>query len=196
MAFPNIEVSSLEFTHNQPTLITRSINGYEQRSKISNPKWVLSARFDNLSESQRRDLQAFFYEVNGSLEDFDFPLPGSLGDSSTGHTGALATASTGTVGDTTISVSGTADANVLSKGDLFRFVGANKTYMATADLTLSGAGTGTLNFAPGLLTGVSSAVSITYNDVNVNVRFEGDDFAYATDPTFYSSFSLQMIEVL
>ena len=196
MAFPSIDPSNLDFTHNQPTLITRSINGYEQRAKISNPRWLINVSYNNLSESERRDFQAFFYEVDGSLSEFDFPLPGSLGDSSTLHTDALATSSSGAVGDTSISVTGTADANVLSKGDLFRFDGENKTYMATADLTLSGGGTGTLEFAPGLLTSVGSATSITYNNVNINVRLDGEDFSYATSPNFFSSFNLRMIEVL
>lgn len=197
MAFPTtITASSLQIGHYQPTLISRSLNGNEQRAQIASHRWQLDANFSNLSESQRRDLQAFLYETSGALTAFDFLLPGDLGDTSSGYVGSLSTSASGSVGDTSITVNGTSSTEVLKKGDYFRFDGENKTYMVTADVTTDVSGNATVNFAPALQTAVSGSTNMTFNDVNMNVRFDGDTFSLNTDPTFYSTFNLKMIEVL
>lgn len=197
MAWPtSITASSIQISHYQPTLITTSLNGNEQRAQIASHRWVLDANFSNLSEAERRDLQAFLYEANGALNSFAFPLPGDLGDSSSGYVNTITTAASGSVGDTSISVNADASTNIIKKGDIFRFDGENKTYMATADTTTNISGVGTINFAPALQTAVSGSTNITSNDVTMNLRLDGDTFAFNTNATFYSNFSLKMIEVL
>jgi len=197
MAWPTtITPSSLQMSHYQPTLVTTSLNGNEQRAQIASHRWLLEATFSNLNETERRDLQAFLYETNGALNAFEFPLPGDLGDASSGYGGSLSTAASGSVGDTSIQMNGTASTNIFKKGDVFRFDGENKTYMATADATTNVSGVVTVNFAPALQTAVSGSTDVTYSDVAVNVRFDGDSFAFNTNPTYYSTFNLKMIEVL
>jgi hypothetical protein len=198
MAWPtSVSITNLEFLHDQPTLITRSLNGYESRAQISTPKWILVADFENLTSTQRKDLQNFLFEVNGALDTFDFPLPYEFGGYNTaGFDGTMTTVGDSSIGDTSVSVSASANSTaLLKKGDFVRFSGENKTYLVTEDVTSSGVGTATINIAPALLTAVSGSTTVQHKDVNMNVRFDGNQFSFNTDPTLYSSFNLTFVEV-
>lgn len=195
MAFPDVEISSLDFTSNQQTLITTALSGNEQRANLFTQKWEMSCRFNNLSDADRRKLQGFIAEQQGALNSFEFALPGDLANSGANFSGTITTTGTGAVGATSVTVTSDNSTAILKAGDLIRFPGQNKTYMVTADVTTSGTGSATVNFLPGLLESVSSSTDITHRSVTVNMRFDGDQFRYNISPTYYGSFSLSFVEV-
>jgi hypothetical protein len=86
---------------------------------------------------------------------------------------------------------------ILKAGDLIKFANHAKVYMVTSDLASTGGATAqtkTFTVYPELRTAVSSQV-ITYNNVPMTVRCSTDAISFTTDPTYYSSFSLDFIEV-
>jgi|DEB0MinimDraft_6_1074348.scaffolds.fasta_scaffold06652_2 hypothetical protein len=198
MAFP-ITPSTLEFEHNQPILVTTSLNGREQRALIETQKYVIRATFSNLSDAERRQIQGFIAEQRGGLNAFDFTLPGDIGKSSAGYTGSITVDGDYTADDTAISIDTSAGLGqgILKKGDLVRIAGSNKTYMVSSDVSSADInGNATMNIQPGLLDDISDGAAITHISVPVNVRFSTSGLAYRSDPTDFATFTLEMIEVI
>ena len=197
MAFPIPDsITSLEFIHVSNNLITTSLSGYEQRAQVDIPRWQIIANLENLSDANRRTLQAFVAEQGGTLQSFDMPLPGGLGDSSAGYTNTLTTTTGGSVGDASISVQATVNNTVILKaGDLIKFTGKAKTYAVKADVTTNGSGVATITFAPNLLDTITSSTVVIHQDVQPTMRFNTETLSHVLDPSLYGSYQLNMIEV-
>lgn len=197
MSFPLTDnITDFEFTSRNKTLITRSLNGNEQRAQTDVQKWEASITLSNLSAADRRELQNFIAEQKGSLNAFEFELPGDLGVSSAGFTGTITLSAGASAGATQVSVTATADTAILKKGDLVRFTNSAKTYMVTADVTTNGSGAATIEIEPALLEAEDATDTVTHNPATVQMRLDGEDFSYSMDQNLYGSFSLKLVEVL
>lgn len=197
MTFPLTDkITQCDITTSVKTLITRSLNGNEQRAQVDTQRWQANIVLSNISDTERRELMSFIANQNGSLNAFNFELPGDLGKSSAGYTGTITTSTGGNAGDTSISVSGNNSTAILKDGDLIRFTGKNKTYTVIGDVTTNISGVATVNFSPALVESISSGVVVTHNPVLLNMRFDGDDYGFSTNPTIFSNINLRLIEVL
>lgn len=187
--FPlSANISELTFSSNNKTLITRSLNGNEQRAQVEAQRFEASATFRNLSETARKALQSFIATQNGALNSFILPLPGDIGNS--GGTNGSLTIGTHSTGDTTVTIGGSPID--IKNGDLFRISGQNKLYMFTAD---SSDGVDVPIF-PALQDDTTAGTTVVIDGVTMNARFSGDLYQYRTDPTFFSTFTIDFIEVL
>jgi len=122
---------------------------------------------------------AFIMSQRGMAETFSIVLP-EVSDASGTVAGAMAADGAGAIGDTSIDVNGIS--GVLKAGDVFKFAGHNKVYMATADRS----GPGTLSFQPALISSVSDNEVIAYDNVPFTVRLANDvqEFSVATDLSY------------
>jgi len=198
MAFPLTDkVTQLDFYSQQPTLISTSLSGKEQRAQLSSQKWAVSMRLNNLSDADRRTLQSFAQEQNGSLNSFELELPSDLADSSAGYTGSIAVDGAHSAGATTVSIS-TSAANgtyAVKKGDLIRFAGAVKTYMVTSDTTVDISGDADISISPALQTDLTDTTVVTHTNVSLNVRLDSD-FGYKIAQELFASVKMDFIEVI
>jgi hypothetical protein len=83
---------------------------------------------------------------------------------------------------------------VLKAGDYFKFSGHTKVYQATADLTLSAGGSGTLNFSGGLVQAITSG-TVVRNGFAFTACLTEDAQEYSSGPGGITRLSIQMREV-
>lgn len=198
MAFPlKDKVTNLEFTSEDPVLISTSLSGKEQRGKRASQKWVVQMRLNNLSDADRRTLQSFVQEQGGSLTAFDLELPADLADSSAGYTGTITADGEQAIGSTTINISTSASNGTyaLRKGDLIRFSGAVKTYMVTSDTLVDVNGDADITISPALQTTVANTTNIVHQNLTLNVRLDSE-FSYRMAQELFATVRLDFIEVI
>jgi hypothetical protein len=198
MAFPLTDkVTNLDFFSQTPTLISTSLSGKEQRAQLSSQKWAVRMTLNNLSDADRRTLQSFVQEQNGSLTAFELELPSDLADSSGGYTGAITTDGAHSAGATTVSISTSASSGTyaVKKGDLIRFAGAVKTYMVTSNTFVDVSGDATISISPSLQTDVSTTTSVTHTNVSLNVRID-NEFKYTARQELFANTKMEFIEVI
>jgi hypothetical protein len=190
-AFPTITPTSVTLTSVNPTRITTTLNGVEQRATGTGQYYRLTAQYDNLTQANVRQIMGHMADNSGPLDSFSFALPTYLGTitgngSSIGSTGSLPAAAT----STTITV-GTGGIPYLKSGDLFKFANHNKIYQVTAD-----ANTTTLTFKPPLRTSHTTTTALTTTALSMTVRYANDNQEFTINTDQFSSFTIEFIEVL
>ena len=193
--FPSTPFSNLTLTSNVPTLITRSLNGREERAQIATQFWSFSASFSNLTDTQRRQLLGFIMSKRGAYSSFTIELPDTLDDSSGAYTGTITT-TTATAG--ALSFTATVASNntlILRSGDMIKFANHDKVYMVTADATSTGAGGLTVSLFPAIRT-TSNTVVVTHKTVPITVRFGSQEYSFQMAQELFGSFDLDFIEVI
>lgn len=194
-SFPSVDFTNCNVASNTPTLVTRSISGIEERATIAGQYWTVSATFQNISDSERRQLLGFIMKSRGPYSTFDLTLPDTLDDSTGNYTGTItvATATAGNLSFTaTVSASNTL---ILKAGDFIKFSNHNKVYMVTDDATSVGTNL-TVNVYPAIRTSATSSHTVTHKSVPMTVRFATDNIPFGIDQNLYSSVDIDFVEVL
>lgn len=178
-----------------PTKVTASLNGIEQRIASTGQYFRFVGTYSNLTQANQRAIFAHIQSQGGPLNAFTISLPAYMGNSTAGFTGTL-TGVTETVNDPVITA--TASANntaVLKAGDLIKFSNHNKIYTVTNDVTSNGSGVCTINIFPALKQSITSG-SITHRSVQPTVRYASDNAEFSLGADQFTTFTLEFIEVL
>lgn len=194
-SFPSVDFTDCSVSSNTPTLVTKSINGVEERATIAGQYWTVGATFRNLSDSERRQIIGFIMKSRGPYSTFDLTLPTTLDDSTGNYTGTItvATATAGNLSFTaTVSASNTL---ILKAGDFIKFSNHNKVYMVTDDATSVGTNL-TVSLYPAIRTSATSSHTVTHKNVPMTVRFATDNIPFSLDQKLFSSVDIDFIEVL
>ena len=160
-------------------LKSQTISGRIQVRNIGGQRFSFSASYPPMTRSEFQPVMAFIMQQHGMAETFTIVLP-EVSSVSGSASGTMAANGAGAVGDTDIAVDGiTGD---IKAGDVFKFAGHDKVYMATADRS----GAGSLYFEPALVATVSDNEVITYDDVPFTVRLANDvqEFSVSTDLSY------------
>lgn len=196
MAFPTDIIATVEISSVDPVRINTSMSGRESRSQISTQYWQMTATTIVLSASQRRSLLAHLASVRGQLTSFTY-TPTFANNAST-YSATMNVASNAALNSTSISVSVVTNPStdtVIKAGEFLKFSNHDKVYMATADLTFTGAGpyTGTLQIYPGLTTAITTSHTVTYTTVPFTLRLANDP-GLSFDLTELSQMTLDLKE--
>ena len=178
-----------------PTKVTNSLNGIEQRIASTGQYFRFVGTYSNLDQASQRAVFAHIQSQAGPLNAFTISLPAYMGNSTAGFTGTL-TGVTETVNDPVITA--TASANntaVLKAGDLIKFSNHNKIYTVTNNVTSSGSGVCTINIFPALKQSITSG-TITHRSVQPTVRYATDNAEFSLGADQFTTFNLEFIEVL
>ena len=187
--------NAMSVTSINPTKVTASMNGIEQRIASTGQYFRFNATYSNLTQANQRAIFAHIQSQAGPLNSFTISLPAYMGNSTAGYSGTL-TAVTASVNAT--SVTATAASNntaVLKAGDLIKFSSHNKIYTVTNDVTSNGSASCTINIFPALKQAVSSG-SITHRSVQPTVRYANDNAEFSMGADQFTTFNLEFIEVL
>ena len=187
--------NAMSITSINPTKVTSSLNGIEQRIASTGQYFRFVGTYSNLPQASQRAIFAHIQSQAGPLNAFTISLPTYMGNSTAGFTGTL-TAVTETVNDPVITA--TASSNntaVLKAGDLIKFSNHNKIYTVTNNVTSGAGGSCTINIFPALKQSITSG-TITHIGVQPTVRYASDNAEFSLGADQFTSFTLEFIEVL
>jgi len=193
--FPSVDFTACNVQTVTPTLVTKTINGLEERAAVAGQYFVVNAQFSNVSDQERRQLLGFIMKSRGPFSTFNLYLPSTIDESTGSYTGTI-TVATATAGLTsctaTVSASNTL---ILRAGDFIKFSNHNKVYMVTDDATSVGTNL-TVNLFPAIRTSATSSHTITHKNVPMTVRFGSDNYTVSIDQNLYGSMDIDFVEVL
>jgi hypothetical protein len=178
-----------------PTKVTSTLNGIEQRIASTGQYFKFVGVYSNLEQANQRAVFAHIQSQAGPLNSFTISLPTYLGNSTAGFSGTL-TAVTASVN--AVTVTATASSNntaVLKAGDLIKFSSHNKIYTVTNNVTSGGSGSCSINIFPALKQGITSN-TITHRSVQPTVRYATDNAEFSLGADQFTTFTLEFIEVL
>ena len=190
MPFPTITPNSLSLVSVNPTRITTTLNGIDQRQSSTGQYFRLTAQFDNLEQANQRLIFNHIHSVSGPLTSFTFALPSYLGNSTGGYSGTVTVTASAAIGASTVSITA---GPVLKAGDLIKFASHDKLYVVAADITSAST---SLTFTPPLRTAVTSTSLITHRSLSISVRYATDNQEFSMGADQFPSFSIEFIEVL
>lgn len=196
--FPSIPFTAINFSSVNPTRVTRSINGREQRLAVGSQRYEMVSNFSRLTQTQQRQLSAFIEEMRGSLTAFDLQLPDYLADSTGNFTGTITVAANASAGATSVTITSAAAGGVvvLRAGDYIRFSNHTKLYQVKTTVTAA-IGDETLALTQPLRSAVvGSTTTITHRDVKMSARFESNNQEFRVDTNQFTDFNLFFVEVL
>ena len=177
--------SAAGFKMNAPTKQTTTQSGRLTRVATATTLWTGTLVFPPMTLLEFRPIQAFIALTQGGLNEFDVVIQNvSLSTSPNRDTAVCTVNGSHTVGDTTIAINSNINSgNVIKAGDVVRFAGHTKVYMATSDINTTASGQGTLNIQPALLENVSSGASITSHNTPFRMILANDtqEFGYQTN---------------
>jgi hypothetical protein len=194
--FPSISPTSVSMNTVNPTRITTTLNGVEQREASSGQYFVLTLEFNNLSQTEQRQIRGFFSQVKGPTTAFDYTLPDYIGDSTGGYTGTVRMALTYAAGQSALLIDAVGANPNLKQGDVIKFASHDKVYTVTENTALDSGINYTCKIDPPLRESVTSGTTVTHQNVAMSVRFVGDNNEFNVDPSLYANFTLELQEVL
>tara|TARA_Y100000004_G_scaffold3065_1_gene3650 strand:+ start:396 stop:998 length:603 start_codon:yes stop_codon:yes gene_type:complete len=188
--------SSVTFKSIEPTLVSVAQNLKRQVRRRGGQRWQLDIEFPPMTRSEFAPIYAFAMSQKGQFETFTY-IPPVISTSQGDTTESPLVDGQVSVGASSATIDGltASESGIIKAGDLFKFSGHSKVYMATADMDADGTGHATLNFAPNLLNVVTNNESIVFASVPFTVSFTQNITQFNTDITALYGFSMSLIEV-
>lgn len=167
---------SVRLNINTTTTNTTALSGRRIRSAVGTTVWSATGVFPPMTTTEFRPIFAFITQARGSLNSFDVVFPEVSYSSMTSKTHTITVASDTVGGSTEIPVTATtSDGDEIVKvGDMIRFSNHSKVYMVQETLIEDSAGTQYMKITPGLVQGISSGNTITYDAVPFRMTLERD----------------------
>lgn len=205
-----IGFSAVDFQVVSPTITTESFSGKIRRVGQGHQYYVFGVKFPPMTAYQFGPINAFIARQFGQVDNWTIILPEI--SYNTGYNSAFIGTPTvkgyrdqgGTlilqpppVGYKNAEIQGMTPnkQQVLRAGDFFKFNNHSKVYMATSDLNSDGGGTGTINFAGGLVAAVPLNQGIYTNAVPFTVILDGDVQEFTVGSGGMTDFSFKCREV-
>ena len=142
-----------------------------------------------MTRAEFAPVMGFLMAQRGMADTFTIVLP-EVSSSSGSVSGTITSNGAGSIGATSIAVDGFTGA--LKAGDVIKFTGHDKIYMATADRS----GTGSLSFQPALIAAVGDNTAISHNNVAFTVRLANDVQEYAISTDLHYKYEVDFIEAI
>lgn len=191
--YPTIpEFKSVNFASEQKTITSTTDSGKMFAVQVDGQRFKFSASYPPMSRSDFSPVYAFIMRQRSQKELFTIALP-DLKDAKGDVSGTVTVDGSHSAGDTSINVTGMT--GTLKAGDYILFGGHSKVYVVVSDATAS-TGDATLNIEPPLRSNLSSAESVTYDNVVFTVRLTNDVQTFNTDDLDTYRFEVDFIEAL
>jgi hypothetical protein len=194
-----LNFSAVDFQVVSPTITTESFSGKVRRVGQGHQYYVFGVKFPPMTSYQFGPINAFIARQYGQVDSWTVALPEISYNtgSNAAFKGTPVVSSNLAVGVKTCTINGmTANKNqILRAGDFFKFANHTKVYMAVDDLNSGSGGSGTLNFAGGLVTAVPSGFAITIDAVPFTVILDGDVQEFNVGAGGMTDFSFKCREV-
>ena len=170
--FPSTQgLRGLNFTNNQPNLISMSISGRRQAKTQGAQFFSFTVVTPPLNTAEYKDMMGFLAEQQGQFDTFEIVLPNLSTPAGSVTGNVLDVVGAHTAGVKSIAVDGgtASQTDYLKRGDLVRFSTDPKVYILTADANTDGSGAATLSIEPGIITALADNDTVETNDVKFTV---------------------------
>ena len=170
--FPSTQgLRGLNFTNNQPNLISMSISGRRQAKTQGAQFFSFTVVTPPLNTAEYKDMMGFLAEQQGQFDTFEIVLPNLSTPAGSVTGNVLDVVGAHTAGVKSIAVDGgtASQTDYLKRGDLVRFSTDPKVYILTADVNTDGSGAATLSIEPGIITALADNDTVETNDVKFTV---------------------------
>ena len=187
--FPSTQgLRGLDFTNNQPNLISVSVSGRRQAKSQGAQYFSFTVATPPMTTAEHKKVMGFLASQQGQFEAFQIVLPNISTPAGSVLGNVLDVVGAHTAGDKTIDLDGgeASKTGYLKAGDMIRFINTTtaannvKTYMVTADMNTDGAGAGTVSIEPGLIDGVDNNSTTETNDVQFTIFMTGATQEYSS----------------
>ena len=191
-----VNIASMEFTSNQPTVRTQSLSGRTQVRSFGGQFWTARITMQTMTRSELRKVYGFLVKQKGGFTAFTIS-PTPLTETTVSGVTTVGIKSTSTtaqkaLGSTSIEVD---DVNKFTAGDMINFnnTGHTKAYMVTTTLTSDH----TIDFEPGLVQAVADTDSVLAgSNFKLTCRLAGDEIRQRTDSTGYGTLEFDVVEAV
>ena len=197
-AFPTTKKPRVfNFTSNRPNNTAYTLSGKRSVKQFAAQYFSFSVQMPPMKQTDFQQYYAFLVKQKGSFEDFTFEYPLDNLGADKGETDILANG-VHAIGDSTIAMDGfsVSTDDVLKGGDLIKFSGHNKVYMATGDANSNASGQATVSIEPPLQAALADNEAVTVNKPSLTVALVQDDVLYGTDAAGFFTLSFDVREVL
>lgn len=192
--------TAVRFRQSTITKKTETASGRITRATNAVTKWKGTLTFPPVAYDNFLAVQAFVARCQGALNEFDLVIPEI--STHNPHTEQLTYVSAdASAGSTSVSIisDNVNKTNLLKAGDVFRFPNHTKVYMVTEDVATDGAGAGTIQFTPALVTAVptdSAGDTIIVKDVPFRMILSNDIQEYGYRNDGYVEYEIDVEEVV
>ena len=182
-----IQFRAVNFKQQNEVAITKTASGRIIRSTAATTLWKGTLELVNLTVANFKQIQGFIAKAKTSVNDFTIEIPEVSFRTATDTIGTVTVVGNYGQGSSRVEVNtdqGNINATALKMGDVFKFSGHSKVYMAVEDATMDSAGFA-INFEPALTSDVSDAETISYDNVPFKVILTSDlqEYQYNVDGT-------------
>tara|TARA_S200002703_G_scaffold100676_1_gene87029 strand:- start:960 stop:1547 length:588 start_codon:yes stop_codon:yes gene_type:complete len=186
------EFRSIGFSSEQKTITSTTDSGKMFAVQVDGQRFKFSASYPPMSRSEFAPVFAFIMKQRSQKETFTIALP-DLKNAKGDVSGTITVDGNHSAGDTTIDVTGMT--GTLKAGDMISFGGHSKVYMVVGDATAV-TGDATLTIEPPLRSSLSTAESVTYDNVVFTVRLTSDVQQFNTSDLDLYRYEVDFIEAL
>jgi len=186
------EFRSIGFSSEQKTITSTTDSGKMFSVQVDGQRFKFSAAYPPMTRAEFAPVIAFIMKQRSQKETFQIALP-DLKNAKGDVSGTITIDGNHSAGDTTINVTGMT--GTLKAGDYISFGGHSKVYMVVSDATAS-VGDATLTIEPPLRSNLSTAESVTYDNVLFTVRLTNDVQTFNTNDLDTYRFEVDFIEAL
>jgi len=182
--------ASAEIASNTTIRLSTTIANRMIRRDIGGQFWTVRLNTSSLTQAEMSELYAFIVSQNGQYESFTV-VPPIHGNSRGTASGTVTITQTYAAGLKTVRANGAT--GTLLKGDFIKFSNHDKVYMLTSDVNMDASSEDTINIFPGLFTAVTSATTVTYDNVPFKVMLNESNTNFQTqiDGTYKIDFTLR-----
>lgn len=181
-----------------PTLVSRSHSLKRQVRSREAHCWAATLTFPPMLRSRVAPLFAFLVAQRGQYETFQIVLPAPYSNPQGSWAGGAPLVDGGSQTGRALNLKGFTPgaSGVVKAGDLFKFAGHSKVYLATADANANGAGkVAGLAIEPGLMTSPASDEAVAYSSIAFSMANTTDLADLLALPgVYFPSFQLELVE--
>lgn len=198
-----VDIASIEFVSNQPTVSTKSLSGRQQVRSFGGQFWSAKITMAPMNQIELRQVYGFLIKQKGALGTFTIAphqttqVGGFSGAtftqaSTTEGINGTSTTAQKAIGSTSIELD---NQNRFFAGDMIKFSnsGHSKAYMITAN---QGADD-TIEFEPALTKSVADTDSVlSGTNFDMTVRLTGSQFQYQMESDGYGILEFEVVEAV
>lgn len=182
-----IKFRAVNFKQQNEVAVTKTASGRIIRSTAATTLFKGTLELVSLSVADFKQIQGFIAKAKTSVNDFTIEIPEISFRTATDNVGTLNVSGNYGQGSTRVEVvtdQGNINATALKMGDVIKFSGQSKVYMATEDAVLDSAGFA-IAFEPALVQQVLNNETVTYDNVPFKVIMSSDlqEYQYNVDGT-------------